>query len=198
MTFLTLAVEGACDERALKRIAVDCGFSVSTTHNCRGKNKLDSRLAGYLRAAEHSPWFILRDLDSDAYCAPAFIATSEIVVPDLARFRIAVRSLEAWLFADRTAIAQYLSVSSALVPASPDMVQNPKRMMAELAARSRRRLVRDRMAPRPLDGALVGPEYEAALIEFIDRHWDYQAAAQRSPSLAKAISAMQSLYEQLR
>jgi hypothetical protein len=194
MTFVTLAVEGICDERALRKIVEGVGFDVAVTHNCRGKSKLDARVPGYLQAALYSPWVILRDLDQDAQCAPEFIASRGITPPITARFRVAVRSLEAWLLADRTNISRYLGVAVGALPNVPDVEAHPKTTMANLAARSRRRAVRDRMAPRPDDGAQIGPEYEAALIEFIDNHWDFRKASERSNSLAKAIVGIETLF----
>jgi hypothetical protein len=198
MSLVTLAIEGICDERAMRKLVERVGFEVSTTHNCRGKSKLDQRIYGFLSAAKHSPWIVLRDLDNDAPCAPTYLAERNLEVPPTARFRLAVRSLEAWLFADRVAIAQFLMVSEGRIPTNPDALENPKSKMAEIAAYSKKRSIRDRMAARPENGARIGPEYEAALLEFIDGQWDPLRARNRSSSLSKAIIAVESLWDSQR
>jgi hypothetical protein len=199
MTALTLAAEGICDIRALERIARDSGFDIDRTYNCRGKTKLDKRLPGFLQAGIHAPWLVLRDLDEDAACAPVFLASRALAVPPQTIFRLAVRSLEAWLMADRKNFATWLGVSATLVDQQPEIIVRPKIAVSNLAARSNKRTIRERMAPRPENGASIGPEYEAALIDFIENHWNFRAAAatQRAPSLTRAVVAIQSLFQTL-
>ena len=188
MITFTIAAEGVSDIRAVERILEICGLQAGTRHNCRGKSTLDSRLAGFLSAAQHSHWIILRDLDNDATCAPEFIAGRSLRVPPRASLRLAIRSVESWLFADREGLSSWLRVKSATIPSNPEAVLNPKQTLVQIAARSSSKLIRQRLAARPEDGAMVGPEYGAALYEFIDQHWDVAGAIHSgiSPSLSKA------------
>src|ERR1035441_9429449 len=57
----------------------------------------------------------------------------------LMRLRVAVRELESWLLADSERIAKFLGVAVAEIPADPDSVPDPKRLMVQLARSSRRR-----------------------------------------------------------
>ena len=105
-------------------------------------------------------------------------------------FRIAVREIEAWLLADRRALAEFLEVPLARVPAAPERVADPKRAMVGLAARSRSMDVRRDMVPRPGSGREVGEAYDARLIEFVQRRWRPEEAAKRSESLRRALACL--------
>lgn len=200
MTFVSIAVEGACDGLAAQKLVESCGLSVRVVHDCRGKPSLDKRLEGFLRAANHSGWFILRDLDNDAACAPTFLRDKSLTIPKLASFRVAVRSLEAWLLADANNVAEWLNVKTSAIPTEPEEMPWPKRDLANIAAKSRTKLVRERMAPRPENGSIVGPEYGAAVFEFIRDRWDFEQAIRsgRAPSLEKAVSSLKRLERDLR
>ena len=165
------AVEGLVDEVILRRLVRDAGGNVSAVYGRNGKDHLRKSLLGYNRAARFSPWVVLVDLNSDAQCAPPFIASW---LPDPAPqmyFRVAVRAIEAWLAADRDPLARFLGLALSLVPGDPEAVTHPKRMMVDLARRSRRRDIREDMVPRPGSGRSVGPAYASRLIEFAEKHW---------------------------
>lgn len=199
MTHVNVAAEGACDIRAVERLAGRYGIVVGTRYDCRGKSKLDNRLLGFLSAAIHAPWIIVRDLDEDASCAPGFIAARGIQAPNLACFRLAVRSIEAWLFADPDGLSSWLGVKRSQIPAAPDSVTSPKMTLVQLASQSKNRSIKARLVARPEDGSIVGPEYGAALYEFIDNHWDVSAAVGSglSPSLTKAAHRIEQLKDRL-
>ena len=76
-----------------------------------------------------------------------------------ARYRVAVRAIEAWLLADAERLAKYLGIPRTLVPRFPDQGDHPKRTLVNLARRSRKRAIREGMTPRQGSGVQVGPEY---------------------------------------
>lgn len=193
MRFL-VAAEGLCDLAAIQKLLEDRGHEIEREFNCRGKGNLNKRLSGFVAAADHFDWFILRDLDRDASCAPELIA--QLVrggVPPRMVLRIAVRTLETWLFADRVELARWLHVSQNLIPRNPEALPDPKSTLANVASRSRDRSIRERMAPDPHSGASVGPEYEAALLQFIRDVWSPRRAiaSEASDSLCRAANALQ-------
>lgn len=190
MTSITIAGEGACDLRAIEAIAAYYSLKVQAKYDCRGKPNLDRRLNGFLTASAYTPWIILRDLDQDAACPAELIASMGITVPPLCRFRIVVRAVEAWLLADWQGISEWLKVKPSIIPPQPELLSNPKQSMAQLAAHSKSRALRDRLVARPEDGSVVGPEYGSALYEFIDNHWNPERAVgnDRAPSLTKAFA----------
>lgn len=70
MAWLSLAVEGTHDQVAARRLCRLTHHEVSAAYIARSKARLDQRLSGYNAAAAYAAWFVLRDLDHDARCAP--------------------------------------------------------------------------------------------------------------------------------
>jgi hypothetical protein len=108
-------------------------------------------------------------------------------------FRVVVREIETWLFADRQRLAAFLGVPVAHVPHAPEDVADPKAAMVNLARQSRRRDVRDDMVPRPGSGRAVGPAYASRLVEFVayrEASWRPEVAAEHSDSLARCIERL--------
>ena len=190
------AVEGLLDEAVLRRLIAHVGGLPGAIYGKAGKAALLRRLESYNRAAVHSPWVVLVDLDQDAECAPPFRSA---VLPQPASgmcFRIAVHEVEAWLFADRERLARFLAVPISAIPSNPETVGTPKDTMAQLALRSRRREIREDMAPRPSSGRRVGPAYTSRLIQFVSdesQGWQPEAAAISCGSLARGLGCLRQL-----
>ncbi|MDP1827610.1 MAG: hypothetical protein Q8L48_30340 [Archangium sp.] len=186
-----IVFEGPTDEPLARALMDDAGLAVFLAKSAQGKTKLDAQLAKYAAAAERQPWFILRDLDQDAPCAPAWIEGR----PKARWFclRLAVRETEAWLLADRERFAEFFRVAPTRVPLDPDGLADPKRTLVDLVRHSTSsRLKRDIV---PADGAhsQVGPGYVTAIVEFASQHWRLAVAAQRSDSLRRARLALRGL-----
>ncbi|HEY4396022.1 MAG TPA: hypothetical protein VGP64_18285 [Polyangia bacterium] len=105
-------------------------------------------------------------------------------------FRVSVRAVEAWLLADGECLASFLSVNRRHIPSDPDVVLDPKRAIVDLAKKSSRREIREDIAPRPGTTPKVGPAYAARMIEFANRHWRPDIAAQHSRSLERFVAAV--------
>ena len=161
---ITVAVEGQVDATVVNRLCVLSGIEILHTYNAHGVSNLDRQIAGYNRAAQHSGWFVLRDLDR-AECAPALARRLLPAPAERICFRIAVREVEAWLLADRNGIAGFLGVSHARIPPMPEQLPDPKSSLVAAARRSRSRTVRDDLVPRPGSGRSVGPGYVAMIAE---------------------------------
>ena len=161
---VSVAVEGTSDVAIVTRILALARCSVATVYEQNGKHNIDSRIAGYNNAARFAPWFVLRDLDSDAACAPNL---ARIVLPEPAtwmRFRIAVREAESWLLADPDALSRYLRVRAALIPRNPEALPDPKLSLVNLARHSRSAVIRQDMVPDQGVSAVVGPGYVARVL----------------------------------
>lgn len=174
----------------MRRLLDMVGLEMGDVHGLRGKNLLDQRLRGYNNAARFAPWVVVRDLNRDAPCASALV---QQLLPTPAPgmcLRIAVRSAEAWLLADREEISRFLSVSPARVPVAPDMALDPKRLLVDLARRSRRRAIREDVVPPPGTSGVVGPGYSGRIIEFASKSWRPHVAARQSRSLSRSIQAL--------
>ena len=188
-TWVTGAVEGLVDEAVVRRLLLEAGLACTAVYGLEGKPALLQRLAGYNAAARFAPWLVLIDLDQDAACVPEFL---EGVLPQPAPhmlLRVAVREIESWLLAD-PGFARFLGVRPQAIPADPDAVDDPKRLVVNLARRSRRPTITRDLVPRPGAGRVVGPAYASRLIEFVTRRWQPRRAAERSASLARCLTAI--------
>ena len=193
---ISAAVEGIVDEAVVRRLIACAGGHPGPVYGKNGKPALRQKMNGYNNAAMHAPWVVLVDLDADAECAPLLRqGWLQAPAPQLC-FRVAVRQVEAWLMADAETLATYLSVGRHAIPADPEALPNPKVEMVKLARQSRRGAIRQDMVPRPGSGRPVGPAYTSRLIEYADRHWRPEVAAQRADSLRRAIECLRRIVEQ--
>ncbi len=179
------AVEGPVDEAVLRKVLNQAGATLYPIHVTNGKQELLRRLPGFNRAARSAPWVVLVDLDRSADCAPPARLNWLPDPAPLMCFRIVVRAVEAWLLADRTAIAGYLGVPVARIPADPERLDDPKQTLVNLARRSSRREIREGLVPRPESGRQVGPTYTSHMIEYAQTAWRPEVAEQTADSLRR-------------
>ena len=197
MTAVGIVVEGLNDRTAADRLLAAAGHQVDPVRVVvkRGKTQLDPVLASINRAAVHLPWLVLRDADLDADDCPVALRRQLLSGEQapLLSVRLVVRSLEAWVLADRRAFALHFGVQPALVPADPEQEQHPKRSLVAACSRSRQRSVRQGMARA---NGTPGPEYTAMLDDFLRRTWDPARARQAAPSLSRAWSDIEARFGQ--
>jgi hypothetical protein len=197
---ISSAVEGILDEAVLRRLMAELGIVAGPVYGKNGKPFLLQRLDAYNQAARFNPWVILIDLDHDDECAPPFRKSCLPNPSPLLCFRIAVREVESWLLADRERLAKFLSVGVSRIPRNPEALDSPKSTMVDLARRSRRKDVRENMVPRSGSGRKSGPAYTSQLIEFVrdyKRGWRPRVAAKASDSLARCMSCLRQLMEEV-
>ncbi len=196
---VTAAVEGLTDEALLKRICAFVGTKIGQVYGRHGKSYILARLSGYNHSANFRHWVVLLDLDHDGACVPDVLPNWLPNPARLMRLRVAVRELEAWLLADPERIGRFLGVPAGEIPGNPDEVADPKRLIVDLARRSRRRAVREDIVPLAGSGQPVGPAYTSRMIEFVqdtESGWRPEIAATNSDSLARCISAISGLIAQ--
>src|SRR6266851_3917621 len=117
---VSVVVEGLVDEAVLRCHAAEAGAAVGPVYGRSGKAYIRQRINGFNRAAHISPWVVLVDLNGDAFCAPP-LCTAWLPQPaPMMCFRVAVREVEAWLFADRERLARFLSVAVSRIPLAPE------------------------------------------------------------------------------
>jgi hypothetical protein len=191
--YIWLAVEGTLDEQVLRRVLRNYpNLEVSECYGKSGKDRLKTLLKGWNKlASAQLPLICLIDLDNDD-CAPGLISTlfPHGRNPHLI-CRIVEREVEAWLLADRENIADFLGVRIAKVPLNPDWEPDPKTKMVDLARQSRKKRIRDGLVPKLT--AKVGPEYVSHLTRFVVSHWNITTARTNSPSLERALLAIEQL-----
>lgn len=193
--YISAAVEGLTDQVVVQRLIQHIGAQQGTVYGLKGKDYLRANIGGFNHAARHSPWCVLVDLDQTHQCAALLRSAwlpRQSQEPKLC-FRVAVRSIEAWLLADAVGIAKFLGVSSTKVPRHPENLSNPKADMVDLARASRKRELREDMVPVAGSGRQIGPAYTSRIIEFVFRHWQPDLASQRSDSLKRTIRCLREL-----
>lgn len=191
--YCSIAVEGDVDGKVAERLLEHVGARTAALYVTRGKDRLQAKLPGYNQAARFSPWLVLVDLNQKLDCAPLLRAAwLPSPAPHLC-FRVAVRTLEAWLMADAQRLADFLGVPAGAVPRKPESELRPKETMVNLARRSRRREIREDMVPREGSGRPVGNAYSSRLVEFASGRWRPVVAARRSDSLRRCIRCVERL-----
>ena len=183
-------VEGPTDEAILRRLVEYSGAELERVYGRSGKGFVLKNLSSYNSAARFRPWIVLVDLDRSAECAPAASAQWLPTPAERMCFRIAVREVESWLLADGEALAEYLGVKPARVPATPERLDDPKAAMVALARASRRRAIKTDMVPRPGSGRQVGPAYTSRLIEYAQGPWRPGVAAQHAEGLDRLLKRL--------
>jgi hypothetical protein len=95
--------------------------------NGHGFGALKRKITSYDQmGANGFPVLLLTDLDTDP-CAPGKVTGWLGRAPSRGfLFRICVREIEAWLLADRKAMASFLKVKEDILPDAPEALSNPK------------------------------------------------------------------------
>lgn len=194
---VTLVVEGDTDIPFARKLLGAAGLGVRAVIDQGGKHNLDPQLPSYNAAAQYAGWFVLRDLDQDAACAPALRDKLLATPARCMCFRIPVRAIEAWALGDSQQLVSFLKVRASAIPHAPEDEVDPKRKLVDIARSSTNKRVREAFVPRPGAGRKAGPGYEASLIEFGHRHWRWREAAKRCPSLKSCLAALRKLRAEL-
>jgi hypothetical protein len=185
---VTLVVEDdVTDVTARKVVAIaNPQLTIAYTRVCEGSGLIRKQLPAFNNASLATPYLIITDLDT-VVCAPTLVAAwcQRIRLNPGLTFRVAVREVEAWLLADRTAIAQFLGIAVNRVPAYPEQTPDPKRALIQLASTSRYSGIRRAIVP--VGAATQGRDYNGCLSTFVNAQWDVHRAAANAPSLAKAV-----------
>lgn len=179
-------VEGHLDGRLLRILLRQLGLGERelVLRDAGGHSNFWKAAERYNEAGRHRTVVGLADLEQ-AHCASQQLATLKHGLANGFKLRLAVRMIESWMVADRTAFASFIGVPLSRIPVEPDLEPHPKRMVAALAKQSSRRTIREGIAPQH-NGALVGPEFTTLMAHFVECKWDSSRARQHSPSLDRA------------
>jgi hypothetical protein len=187
---VNIAVEGELDEAVLKKVLASVGIGIANVYGKRGKNNLRENVSRFNQAAQYGKWVILVDLNNDAECPPPFINSWLPSRNQNLQLRVAVRAIEAWLLAERDEIARFLAVSKQRIPLYPENEEKPKRVLINIARRSRSKSIRTDIVPIDGSTAVQGPGYTTRLIEFTMKHWNPNRATSNAPSLKRSINSL--------
>ena len=191
--FVTLAVEDRLSDAVAKRLLADYapGLQIFDTMGLQGNDYLKRNLRQLNHIAHNlRPVLLFTDLDRPLSCPPALLRdwTGNIRRSPNLLLRVAVLEIESWLLADRNSVADWLSIAVSRIPAQPENISNPKRLLIELASRSRQRHLRAALVPRQGIGTdQIGPDYNHTVGDFATHHWHPETARRNAPSLHRAI-----------
>jgi len=187
-------LEGQLEEPASRRLLAEVPLDASSAmfKVAGGHGKFWARARSF-DAAAHTGLLIvgLADLEQEP-CAGGLLAEhlpskrAETFI-----LRIAVRMLESWLFADRERMAAFLHAPENKLPADPDRETHPKRQLVQLARRHAPAGLRRDLVPEEGHSGIVGPGYRPRVEQFIVDRWRPQVARRRSPSLDRALAALE-------
>lgn len=114
---------------------------------------------------------------------------SDVQLPELLMFRIAIREIESWVMADRFNLAKFLGIPIGNFHSNPDGLPHPKSHLLDIIRRKGKKKRHTEMLPKG-KSASIGPRYNELMCEFVQKHWNPEQAAVNSPSLARAILAL--------
>jgi hypothetical protein len=187
---VNVAVEGELDEAVLKKVLASVDIGIANVYGKRGKNNLKENAPRFNQAAQYGKWVILVDLNNDAECPPPFVDSWLPSRNQNLQLRVAVRTIEAWLLAERDEIARFLAVSKQRIPVYPENEHKPKKTLINIARHSRSKAIRADIVPRNGSTAIQGPGYTTRLIEFTIRYWNPERAAHNAPSLKRSMDSL--------
>ena len=189
MKFIQYMVEGKTDEPVAERLIQRTGLQPVRFIVGNGKSTVDKALN---KPSWQGNLLVLRDLDHDAKCAPSLL--QNLLPPKPPRglcLRIAVRQIESWLLADVAGFSLAFDVNLKTHQIKPDESDNPKQDLINYCRRSKSRTVRWGMVPKK--SGRTGPQYTTLIRRFARTGWNPDLAAKRSPSLARALAAIDRL-----
>lgn len=187
-TEILLIVEDELSEAVMRKVVAECCPSLSIGERVirtNGFGNMKASIERYKNACNVLPHVVLTDLDQHA-CPTALMNSWGLKrVPPRMLFRIAVRSIESWVLADRDKIADYLLVAKSKVHPSPDELPDSKQALVALARKGRQRRLALEICPELGSAARQGPLYNAHLTRFVATNWRVNEAAASSESLAR-------------
>ena len=188
-----LAVEDALSEAILRAVLIQSKrkFAIGPCYMHRGFGYLKKKIAGFNQAARGVPFLVLTDLDQ-GYPCPAALVADWLRVPRHPNlmFRVAVREVESWVLADREAVSTFLKTRLDLIPRDTDQLADAKQFLMGVVRHSPNRELRAAILPQPGSTAIQGPDYNGALVEFVQGRWKARRAAKNSPSLKRTLAAV--------
>ncbi len=164
----------------------------------RGSGDLRKKCPAFLNMARSGIFTVaIADLDTTV-CAEALVRewfaidpTSPLALPTEVVFRVAVREVESWIMADHKAWADYIEIAADNFSTTPDSLDDPKRHLLDVVRRKGRKNRHKAMLPSGT--ANIGPGYNNTLCRFVEEHWSPNRASQKSPSLRKAMNALNAI-----
>ncbi|MCX7240515.1 MAG: hypothetical protein NTU86_08780 [Burkholderiales bacterium] len=190
---IALVVEDVLSLVVMEKVLSHTGrhFLVMRPQVERGIGNIQRSIHKYRTASHALAHVVLVDLDHVA-CPPLLRSEWELSnLPQGMLFRVAVRSVEAWLLADRTGFASFAGIPQNKVSQHPESLDNPKQTLINLVRRSRNRRLASELVPTQGSSVPIGPLYNERLSKFVRDQWDVDSATKSSPSLKRTLDRLQ-------
>jgi len=187
------------EEAVARQLLPSCGHELGTVYGKRGCEYIRENATKFRHlATEESGLLVLTDFrDTGETCVidalQQYIWHKMPKPPRSFLCRFAVYELESWLLADREGLAKFLGVAVAKIPRQPEREELPKRALVNLARASRKKGIREGIAPPAGHRAHVGPDYMPLMCEFIADFWNIEAAMHGAPSLGRCVRRLREL-----
>ena len=189
--FDLVVVEGDLEAAVAERLLSDRGHPLfpGLILNKRGQAAFWSDAPRFNQAAQHLK--ILGLVDLEQHRCPSDVLRKKLKRERHPNFvlRIAVRMVESWLLADLR-LADEFSIPREKLPVHPDRERHGKKLLIELVRRYSPRSVQTGFLPGARQHGLTGYDYETRLARFVAQKWVPADAAKRSPSLERALLAI--------
>ena len=144
------------------------------------------------------PSLVITDLDR-FQCSPALIREwmglsdqTPVSIPSKLIFRIAEKEIESWIMADLDAFSNFIGISRDNFDPNPDSLNDPKQHLQNIIRKKGHKKWQREMLPQGRT-ASIGPLYNEKLCEFVEKYWNPARAAERSPSLHRALRAFRNV-----
>ncbi len=205
-----IAGEDEVTRRVIYRILNYCspeGCRVLNALPARG-GEIKKRILEFNQLAAKTPVILLTDLDANP-CAPTLKKKllKGAVTQENFIFNIAVDEAESWLMADREGFAKYMSLPLKSIPEACMQKQGGNKACMEmqfnykssyflthvLAEECRNETLKAQLCVK--GKASKGKEYNAAILPFVNAHWDIEVAMKNSDSLARMVNRINKLLE---
>lgn len=190
---IVLVVEDILSEALMRRMLrhFPGKFQLRATLGKEGFGFIQKNMPAFNQAAATTGFVVLTDLDNQI--SPQALLQSWFSEPLHSNliFQVAIREAEAWVFAHREALAEYLEVPIDAIPSDSETVVDPKKFVIELARESDSEEIREAIVPGPGRRRKVGPDYNGCLLRFVYRKWEPEEARKRSKSLHRALLTLE-------
>ncbi len=190
---IALVVEDDLSLAVMERViaSIPRPYVITRPFVTRGFGQIKQSVVKYRQASHVLPHVVLTDLDR-ANCPASLRQDWQVSsLPANMLFRVAVRTCEAWVLADRHAFASFSGVALAKLRFDPDGLAEPKQALINLVRRSRNHRLVNEIVPAPSSASATGPLYNIRLTEFVRSHWNPLTAAVNSYSLRRTIARLQ-------
>jgi hypothetical protein len=193
--FDLVLAEGELDARVAEALLAATGFDVATgaTRIAHGNPSFLQLVPKYAEASKSGlVIFALADTEGRSVCQ--LLRKVSLAPSKSFMLRFAVPMIESWLIADGDGFASWIRVPRGKIPADPDRLDHPKKEILAIVRKHSTSKVKRELLPSGDRGSSQGAGYVDSLGDFAHEKWDVEAAATRSPSLARCLGRLRETY----